>query len=293
MDCNDVIDLTNYDSDDQSIDNQPPATLTPSISSNGPNLQSLHNTTQPSPITNKSSAERTIGGITGITNNISCNRRQSVPNDELYKFLLPLYTKDEQLINKIYNIANSMNNLYELNRSCVLIDMLRDAGIPEIEYNPLINRLNNRDNIQHGVNTFKQSWTAELANPIKQVDSTNTNNYNRSPSVPQKNRVSSNDPTDLQSTGDPIPPTRSTKRHRKFSDRYSPTTYNKLDNTKSIKKYKKKSSTRPQSHSSDEYEVEAICDVMLYNGELRYLVKWDGYGESDNTWEPAVCYWKQ
>ena len=36
-----------------------------------------------------------------------------------------------------------------------------------------------------------------------------------------------------------------------------------------------------------EYEVEQILDSRLYRGKLQYLVKWLGYTEEHNTWEPA------
>jgi hypothetical protein len=35
-----------------------------------------------------------------------------------------------------------------------------------------------------------------------------------------------------------------------------------------------------------EYEVERILDVAVRNRKLRWLVKWKGYGNEDNTWEP-------
>ena len=35
-----------------------------------------------------------------------------------------------------------------------------------------------------------------------------------------------------------------------------------------------------------EYEVEQILDSRLYRGNLQYLVKWLGYTEEHNTWEP-------
>ena len=35
-----------------------------------------------------------------------------------------------------------------------------------------------------------------------------------------------------------------------------------------------------------EYEVEQILDSRLYQGNLQYLVKWLGYTDEHNTWEP-------
>lgn len=37
-----------------------------------------------------------------------------------------------------------------------------------------------------------------------------------------------------------------------------------------------------------EYEVEAIVDSKVKNGKRYYLVKWVGWPESDNTWEPEI-----
>lgn len=39
----------------------------------------------------------------------------------------------------------------------------------------------------------------------------------------------------------------------------------------------------------EEYEIEAIRDHRgRPNGSIEYLIKWKGYPESDNTWEPEV-----
>ncbi|KAJ1910061.1 hypothetical protein IWQ60_010856 [Tieghemiomyces parasiticus] len=38
-----------------------------------------------------------------------------------------------------------------------------------------------------------------------------------------------------------------------------------------------------------EYEVETILDRELRNGQPYYLIKWKGYAETDNTWEPLEC----
>lgn len=36
----------------------------------------------------------------------------------------------------------------------------------------------------------------------------------------------------------------------------------------------------------DVYEMEKICGAKVVNGQPLYLVKWLGYPESENTWEP-------
>ena len=35
-----------------------------------------------------------------------------------------------------------------------------------------------------------------------------------------------------------------------------------------------------------EYEAEKILDSRLHRGKLQYLVKWKGYPNEENTWEP-------
>ena len=40
----------------------------------------------------------------------------------------------------------------------------------------------------------------------------------------------------------------------------------------------------------EQYKVEAICSHQRHghSKQLQYLLKWKGYPESDNTWEPAI-----
>ena len=37
----------------------------------------------------------------------------------------------------------------------------------------------------------------------------------------------------------------------------------------------------------DEYVVERIIDIHSSHGKRQYLIKWKGYKDSDNTWEPT------
>ena len=36
------------------------------------------------------------------------------------------------------------------------------------------------------------------------------------------------------------------------------------------------------------WKIEAFRKHRRYRGQLQYLVKWEGFGEEDNTWEPAT-----
>jgi hypothetical protein len=47
-----------------------------------------------------------------------------------------------------------------------------------------------------------------------------------------------------------------------------------------------KSKLKKQIDSEGEYVVEKIIDKIIKNGHLQYLVKWTGYSDRENTWEP-------
>ena len=38
----------------------------------------------------------------------------------------------------------------------------------------------------------------------------------------------------------------------------------------------------------EEFEVEQILDSRIYRRGLQYLVRWEGFGEEDDSWEPAA-----
>jgi len=44
----------------------------------------------------------------------------------------------------------------------------------------------------------------------------------------------------------------------------------------------------PMGEGEAEYVVEAILDKRTTNGVTQYLLKWKGYSDDDNTWEPRA-----
>eukprot|EP01119_Soliformovum_irregulare_P006695 TRINITY_DN1899_c1_g1_i3.p1 TRINITY_DN1899_c1_g1~~TRINITY_DN1899_c1_g1_i3.p1 ORF type:complete len:555 (+),score=187.82 TRINITY_DN1899_c1_g1_i3:70-1734(+) len=46
------------------------------------------------------------------------------------------------------------------------------------------------------------------------------------------------------------------------------------------------SSDQSDDESQDEFDVDCIVDAKMVKGKKMYLVKWVGYSDSENTWEP-------
>ena len=55
---------------------------------------------------------------------------------------------------------------------------------------------------------------------------------------------------------------------------------------KSAKKPAQKPKTKTKSQQKKKWYIESVKEVKKERGTFKYLIKWEGYDESENSWEP-------
>merc|ERR1712228_111644 len=60
----------------------------------------------------------------------------------------------------------------------------------------------------------------------------------------------------------------------------------KKNNLPSVKMPSSNSDAGSDAEPEEEYTVEKILDKRIRGGKTEYLIKWEGYPDSENTWEP-------